>query len=508
MKLRTEIVLFGLAGVLIAAVVGVIGLSSSSRQGAALDEAIQAGQALQASQEADMMHDALRGDVLLALLGAMDNTPERVKEAEAGLVEHQKTFEEALERLKQLPLSADSRAALARTEPLFKAYVNSTSTTITAAKTDAEAGRKAMPAFQSAFTQLETEMAAQSESIRKSGDELNKRAAEGVLQTQLSIVIALLLASVSLITVAWWLANMLSRPMGHALEVAERLAAGELGHTVLPQGNDETRLLLQSMVKMQRNLSSIVGDVQRNAEQVATASAEIARGNQDLSERTERQAGALQVTASTMDELGATVSHNAGNAQQASLLASSATAVAVKGGAVVSQVVETMRGINDSSRKIADITSVIDGIAFQTNILALNAAVEAARAGEQGRGFAVVATEVRSLAQRSAAAAREIKALTTASVERVEHGTVLVDDAGRTMAEIVTSIQRVADIVGEISTASAEQSAGVQQIGHSVAQMDQATQQNAALVEESAAAADSLREQADQLVRAVGAFRL
>jgi methyl-accepting chemotaxis protein len=238
------------------------------------------------------------------------------------------------------------------------------------------------------------------------------------------------------------------------------------------------------------------------------ASAEIAQGNNDLSRRTEEQASALEETAASMEQLSATVKQNADNAKQANQLAMGASTVAVKGGEVVSQVVTTMKGINDSSKKIADIISVIDGIAFQTNILALNAAVEAARAGEQGRGFAVVASEVRSLAGRSADAAKEIKGLITASVERVEQGTALVDEAGATMTEVVTSIRRVTDIMGEISAASSEQSAGVAQVGEAITLMDQATQQNAALVEESAAAAESLKQQAQQLVQAVQVFEL
>jgi methyl-accepting chemotaxis protein len=240
----------------------------------------------------------------------------------------------------------------------------------------------------------------------------------------------------------------------------------------------------------------------------ATASAQIAQGNQDLSGRTEQQASALQETAATMEELGTTVRGNADSAKQANQLAQSASAVAAQGGQVVDKVVTTMQGINESSRKIGDIIGTIDGIAFQTNILALNAAVEAARAGEQGRGFAVVASEVRSLAQRSAEAAKEIKSLIGRSVEQVEQGTTLVDEAGKTMSEIVNSIQRVSDIVAEISAASVEQSTGVSQVGEAVSQMDQATQQNAALVEESAAAAQSMRQQAEQLVRTVAVFRL
>ena len=294
---------------------------------------------------------------------------------------------------------------------------------------------------------------------------------------------------------------------GEAVELARSVTAGDLSSRIDIQQGDTTSLMAQ-LNAMQASLAQVVGSVRSNAEGVATASAQIAQGNNDLSSRTEEQASALEQTAASMEQLSATVKQNADNAKQANQLALSASTVAVKGGEVVGQVVDTMKGINESSKKIADIISVIDGIAFQTNILALNAAVEAARAGEQGRGFAVVASEVRSLAGRSADAAKEIKGLITASVERVEQGTVLVNQAGVTMTEVVSSIRRVTDIMGEISAASTEQSAGVAQVGEAVGQMDQATQQNAALVEESAAAAESLKTQALQLVQAVAVFRL
>jgi len=290
-------------------------------------------------------------------------------------------------------------------------------------------------------------------------------------------------------------------------QVAAAVAAGNLGTEIALREGDRSSIMA-AMKTMRDHLAATVKAVRENADSVATASAQIANGNSDLSARTERQASALQQTASSMEQLGTTVRHNADNARQANQLAQSSSQVASNGGQVVQEVVATMRGINDSSRKIADIIGVIDGIAFQTNILALNAAVEAARAGEQGRGFAVVASEVRSLAQRSAEAAREIKALIGASVDQVEQGTALVDRAGATMQEIVQSIQRVSDIVGEITSASQEQSQGVSQVGQAVAQMDEATQQNAALVEESAAAAQSLRQQAQQLVNAVSSFKL
>ncbi|MEQ1684223.1 MAG: methyl-accepting chemotaxis protein [Burkholderiaceae bacterium] len=313
------------------------------------------------------------------------------------------------------------------------------------------------------------------------------------------------------IALAWAITHQLIGQLGGepatASDVAKAVAEGDLTTKIHLKAGD-THSLMARLQSMQAALTAAVTNVRQGSENVATASAEIAQGNQDLSNRTEQQASALEETAATMDELGSTVRNNADNAKQANQLALGASEVALKGGAVVGQVVETMKGINDSSRRIADIISVIDGIAFQTNILALNAAVEAARAGEQGRGFAVVAGEVRSLAQRSADAAKEIKVLINASVERVEHGTSLVDQAGKTMGEIVGAIKRVTDIVGEISSASAEQSAGVAQVGQAVTQMDQATQQNAALVEESAAAAESMKQQARQLVEAVAVFKL
>jgi methyl-accepting chemotaxis protein len=290
-------------------------------------------------------------------------------------------------------------------------------------------------------------------------------------------------------------------------DACARVANGDLSQRLAVAAGDASSVLA-NVARMQASLLSVVANVRSNSESVATASAQIAQGNQDLSQRTEEQASALQQTAATMEELGTTTRNNADSAQQANQLAQGASVIAAQGGDVVGQVVSTMQGISDSSRKIGDIIGVIDGIAFQTNILALNAAVEAARAGEQGRGFAVVASEVRSLAQRSAEAAKEIKALIGRSVGQVDQGTALVDQAGKTMVEIVGSIQRVRDIVADITAASVEQSSGIGQVGEAVSQMDRVTQQNAALVEESAAAAESLKVQATQLVQTVALFKL
>jgi len=313
---------------------------------------------------------------------------------------------------------------------------------------------------------------------------------------------------VGVMTVLWVLGRAIRTALDRAIDCAMAIADGDLAREVDTHGLGETGRLLEALVRMRGALVAAVTTVRSNADSVASASEEITQGNQDLSDRTEQQASALQRTASTMEQLGATVRNNAENAHQANQLAEGATGVARKGGDVVTQVVETMRGIDEASRRIAEIIGTVDGIAFQTNILALNAAVEAARAGEQGRGFAVVAGEVRSLAQRSAEAARAVKQLIGDSVERVQRGSQLVDEAGQTMNEIVAATRRVSDIVAEISTATAEQSLGIGQVGRAVAEMDRGTQQNAALVEQSAAGAEALRQQSARLVEAVATFKL
>ena len=307
---------------------------------------------------------------------------------------------------------------------------------------------------------------------------------------------------------AWWLTRGITRPVAAAVALARRVAAGDLTFHRHATSKDEIGALQDALADMNDQLLGLVTEIRSGSHAIATASSEIAAGSLDLSARTEQQAGSLEETASSMEELTSTVTQNASNARQASVLASSASEVAGRGGEVVAQVVQTMASINDASKKIAEIIGVIDGIAFQTNILALNAAVEAARAGEQGRGFAVVASEVRNLAQRSAAAAKEIKVLIGDSVSRVDDGAKLVDQAGATMNEIVGSVRRVSDIIGEIAAATAEQTAGIGQINGAITQMDQVTQQNAALVEQSAAASNAMHEQAGQLLEAVSVFKL
>ena len=345
----------------------------------------------------------------------------------------------------------------------------------------------------------------------------SQRAASGqVLEETISsgqhlLNLLLVAAFVSLaigVAAAWLITRSITQPLQGAVAIAKKVAAGDLGSHPQVTGKDEISELLQSLKDMNESLLKTVSDVRNGTDSITSASLQIASGNADLSARTETQASSLEETASSMEELTSTVKQNADNARQANQLVVSASTVAVKGGEVVGQVVNTMGSIKESSTKIVDIISVIDGIAFQTNILALNAAVEAARAGEQGRGFAVVASEVRSLAQRSAGAAKEIKQLISDSVEKVDLGSKLVDDAGHTMEEIVASVKRVADIMGEISEASQEQSVGIEEVNRAIGQMDEMTQQNAALVEQVAAAAESMQKQAQALGTAVSAFDL
>ncbi|WP_343583675.1 methyl-accepting chemotaxis protein [Herbaspirillum sp.] len=344
----------------------------------------------------------------------------------------------------------------------------------------------------------------QNQLMHESGEE-----AKDEYQEARNLMIALgTLAIVFAALTAWLVTRSITSPLNRAVKVAETVAAGDLTSQIDASGRDETGQLLRALRTMNDNLLNIVTQVRVGTDTISTASSQIAAGNLDLSSRTEEQASSLEETASSMEELTATVRQNAENAREANQLAISASAVAVEGGNVVGQVVDTMSAINESSRKIVDIIGVIDGIAFQTNILALNAAVEAARAGEQGRGFAVVASEVRTLAQRSAAAAKEIKQLIDDSVDKVDSGSKLVDQAGQTMSEVVASVKRVTDIVGDITDASREQGEGIEQINQAVTQMDQVTQQNAALVEEAAAAAQSLQHQASNLSEIVGVFKI
>jgi methyl-accepting chemotaxis protein len=374
---------------------------------------------------------------------------------------------------------------------------------------DAAAGEKVYaevfaPAAEKYQTKVKQLLSMQRESIDSMALSIDRTHAQGV---RLTLLLGALLVCISVVAVLL-ISRSITTPLKKALQVAKMVAAGDLTAEIDKSGKDEIGELMHALDDMNEALRKIVGQVQQGTRLIATAAGEIASGNLDLSARTEEQAGSLEETAASMEQLSSTVKQNADNARQANQLALDASDVAVKGSGMVSQVVGTMGEINASSKKIVDIISVIDGIAFQTNILALNAAVEAARAGEQGRGFAVVASEVRSLAQRSAAAAKEIKTLIHNSVEKVDFGASLADRAGETMNEMVASVKRVTDIMGEIATASQEQSAGIEQINRAITEMDNVTQQNAALVEEAAASSQLLEDQAEKLARAGSQFKL
>jgi methyl-accepting chemotaxis protein len=449
---------------------------------------------------------------------AVRRTAAIVKSSDPSLVEFfkadgVKTASRSTELLKQIEALLDSdeeRALFSRITELRKAYTSSKERAIKAkadgdtAAADRILNQEYMPtseAYEGKQAELVKMQQSRIDAIAKDVDNASRNSARMIM---VLAGVAVLFGAVC----AWLLARAIVAPIRQAVDVAEKVAAGDLTQRIEAEGYGETAALLRALRHMNDGLVAIVSQVRSGTDTIATASAEISAGNMDLSSRTEQQAGSLGTTASTVEQLTGTVRQNADNARQASQLSIAASEIATQGGAVVDQVVQTMGAINDSSKKIVDIISVIDGIAFQTNILALNAAVEAARAGEQGRGFAVVAGEVRTLAQRSAAAAKEIKELIVNSVSKVEDGTKLVDQAGTTMSEVVDSIRKVSDIVAEIASASGEQSAGIEQVNRAIADMDSSTQHNAALVEESAAAATALSEQADKLAEVVSLFHI
>lgn len=415
-----------------------------------------------------------------------------------------------LAKIEPLISQPAEREVMAKIQDIRKVYIASRDKVTQlkasgmASEADAQLTSSYIPIAQDYLKLLENLLSLQ----RTNLDEKTAQVQQIERNSQIYFVILAAFALLIGVVCAWRLTVGITVPLRGAVTVARRVADGDLSGDVPVQGNDETGQLMQALHDMNASLGNLVGQVRQGTEGIATASGQIASGNHDLSSRTEQQASALQQTAASMEELTSTVKQNADNASQANQLALSASDVAVKGGQVVSQVVETMSAITDSSKKISDIIGVIDGIAFQTNILALNAAVEAARAGEQGRGFAVVAGEVRTLAQRSADAAKEIKVLISNSVNKVEAGSVQVSQAGQTMEEIVHSVKRVTDIMGEITAASREQTSGIEQINRAVAEMDMVTQQNAALVEESTAAAQSMQQQTGDLSQMVSVFRL
>jgi methyl-accepting chemotaxis protein len=509
LKISTRLsILIGVLSALLLAL-GVAGLFGISHANEALRSVYQE-RLVPMGQVADIQKLLLRNRLALALAVAVPK-PEIIASNTAEVEANIATITKVWDAYMVTPLSTDESAiakAFAENRRRFvQQGLKPTIAALRASDTN-EAIRLLMeavgPLYGPVGESIETLMKFQLD--RASGD--YGAAMERYATIRLATILALVVGVLFAILFGAALVRGISRALRHAVDIADAVARGELDQTIHAPGRNEVSQLLQALSTMQDKLSQVVCSVRSGSEGVASASAQIASGNHDLSARTEQQASALEQTAASMEELSATVKQNADSARTANQLAMSASSTAVQGGEVVAQVVDTMKGINESSRKISDIISVIDGIAFQTNILALNAAVEAARAGEQGRGFAVVASEVRSLAGRSANAAKEIKHLIHASVQRVDQGSALVDRAGTTMTEVVSAIKRVTDLMGEISAASNEQSQGVSQVGEAVSQMDQVTQQNAALVEEMAAAASSLKAQAQDLVGTVAVFKL
>jgi methyl-accepting chemotaxis protein len=430
----------------------------------------------------------------------------RVKDEMKGVVTAQT---ERLKRLNELAAGDEKAlvmiAEISRQRDAYQAMRNGLLKRMEAGEAvGPEVVAKVFPASQSYTAAVEKFAEYERDQIAVTRARADKAADEGVL----ALVLGAALATLAGVALAWTITRSVVVPVRRAQQAADAIAAGDLATPVVAEGKDELAALMVSMAGMAASLRRVVGQVRESSDSIATGSTQIATGNVDLSQRTEEQASNLQQTAASMRQLTSTVRSNADAAREASQLAGEASAVARQGGEAVGEVVHTMQAISASSRKIADIITVIDGIAFQTNILALNAAVEAARAGEQGRGFAVVASEVRSLAQRSADAAKEIKGLIGDSVGKVESGSHQVDQAGRTMQDIVSQVQKVAELIGRISAATNEQTEGISHVGQAVEQLDVVTQQNAALVEESAAAAESLKQQAARLVDAVGVFRL
>jgi methyl-accepting chemotaxis protein len=453
--------------------------------------------------------DNVRGSIARVFEIVSTTNEENAKDARERLKTNTSNFDAAITELSTKVRSQEGKDLVAKIKESRDRYVASIQKTLDLVSTNRDEASKL--AFGTTYKELHTFadslriMVDHQQKIFTNNGELS---AQTYSSSRSQMIIASLIAVILGIAGALWITRSITKPINQAVFIAETIASGDLTKDFEAQSTDETGQLIQALHDMKESLVRIVGEVHIGTDTILHAAGEISQGNFDLSARTEAQAGALEETASSMEELTSTVRQNADNAKQADKMAMQSSEVAIKGGDAVSQVVDTMEAINESSKKIVDIISVIDGIAFQTNILALNAAVEAARAGEQGRGFAVVASEVRNLAQRSAAAAKEIKELIGNSVEKVDIGSRQVQVAGSTMNEVVMSIKKVTDIMGEITSASQEQSQGIDQINEVITSMDNTTQQNAALVEEAAAASKALSDQANELMKVVSAFKI
>jgi len=506
--IRQKLTGFSLMGLGFVLIVGAAGLLASQRQSVAAQHMAENTTALKHQFEADMMHDALRGDAIRALLSGARQDKSDEKDIRKDLAEHSKTFDEALKTLSSLPLPPNIKQAAEGVKPALASYLSLASQIVDVAFDHPDRAQARFVEFQQAFSKLEEEMESVNQLLEKQASLVEEESHSAAWMANAVILGVMSLAALVCISGGYFMSRGILRPIAVARRVAETVAAGDLTSRFEITSHDEVGQLLEALRAMNDQLAGIVGSVRLNGDSIATGSTQISSGNADLSHRTEQQAANLQQTSTSMEELTSTVKLNAEAAQEATTLATSASQVAVRGGEVVGQVVGTMDEITAASRKISDIIGVIDAIAFQTNILALNAAVEAARAGEQGRGFAVVAGEVRSLARRSADAAKEIKTLISDSVEKVQNGSRQVGVAGETMGDIVNQVRRVAELISDISVSTQEQSKGIDQISRSVSELDEVTQQNAALVEQSAAAAESLKNQAHSLVASVQVFKL
>jgi methyl-accepting chemotaxis protein len=508
-SLKQALLILGVLSCIGTVVVGGVGLLATDRLSRQLDTATAMGDAMQNAALADMMHDAIRSSVLQGLVSAQAGDKEGLAAAAKDLDGNAADFNRYLTTLQATDLPPEIRQQVSTVVPKAQAYARTGADLVRLMDTDLERAKAGMAGFTEAFEVLEEALAGPSEALEAYAESVRGQGGEVTRQARTWIVVALVLVALGVMTLCWRIIGRVIAGLVAAGTVAEAVAQGDLTRTVqADSAYTEVRSLQDNLGRMSAGLQRLVGGVRQSAEAVATAGGQIATGNFDLSSRTESQASSLEETAAGIQQLTESVRESAEQVARASQQSHHARDVAAQGGAAMTDTVDTMRRIEASSRQIADITGLIDSIAFQTNILALNAAVEAARAGEQGRGFAVVASEVRNLASRSAEAAREIKALIQASVGEVSEGVRQVDRVGGTVTQVASAIGEVAGLMEQIAGAMGEQSRGIAQISEAIAQIDQATQQNAALVEEGAAASQSLRDQAQALVNSVSIFRL